>query len=80
VGPIDAEAPPFEVLVPPDQAIAVRRMLQWHAAGRELRLADDGHASSWLTGGLVQPRPVQIPLVTIEPLPGAEPGVGGRLK
>jgi hypothetical protein len=70
----------LDVLVPPDQAIAVRHMLMLHAAGRQLRVAGDGHAVNWLTGRLMQQRPVEIPLVRIEPLPGAESGAGGKLK
>ena len=72
--------PPFEVLVPPDQAIAVRRLLLMHGAGRQFALASDGHAVDEVTGALLELTPIEIPKITIELLPGPEPGVGGKIK
>jgi hypothetical protein len=70
----------LEVLVPPDQAIAVRRLLLMHAAGRRFALASDGHAVDEVKGTLLELAPVEIPRVTIDLLPGPEPGVGGKVK
>jgi hypothetical protein len=75
-----ASGPPFEVLVPPDQAIAVRRLLLMHGAGRRFALASDGHAVDEVTGTLLDLAPIEIPKITIELLPGPEPGVGGKIK
>jgi hypothetical protein len=70
----------FKVLVPPDQAIAVRRLLLMHGAGRRFAVASDGHAVDEVTGTLLEPVPVEIPRITIELLPGSEPGMGGKVK
>jgi len=75
-----ASEPRLEVLVPPDQAIAVRRLLIMHGVGRRFAVAPDGHAVDELTGALLDLAPIQIPQVTIELLPGPEPGVGGKIK
>jgi len=77
---VAASGPRLEVLVPPDQAIAVRRLLIMHGVGRRFAVTPDGHAVDELTGALLDLAPIQIPQVTIELLPGPEPGVGGKIK
>ena len=70
----------LEVLVPPDQAAGVRRLLILHGAGRRFAMTPDGHAVDELTGALQELAPIQIPQITIELLPGTVPGVGGKGK
>jgi hypothetical protein len=70
-----------EVLVPPDEGIALRRLLIALREGRAtvpsagLRGAEDAE------GHLVQPAPIEIPLIKIELLPGTPvAGPGGIVK
>jgi len=70
----------LEVLVPPDQAIAVRRLLLMHGAGRRFAVASDGHAVDDVTGTLLELAPIEIRPIAIELLPGPEPGAGGKIK
>jgi hypothetical protein len=66
-----------EVLVPPDQLNAIRRLM---AAVRKGALASAPAAPTLIdpdTGELIPPKPIEIPLITIEPLPGLPDGKSG---
>ncbi len=55
----------LEVLVPPDQAIAVRRVLAAYAAGLRVTLASNGGTFDVVIGEFPEPAPVQIAPVRI---------------
>jgi hypothetical protein len=70
-----------EVLVPPDEGIAIRRLLLAIREGWAtvpppgLRVMED------VDGHLLEPAPIDIPLIKIEPLPGTPaPDSGGIVK
>jgi hypothetical protein len=66
-----------EVLVPPDQLNAIRRLM---AAVRTGALANAPAAPTLIdpdTGELIPPKPIEIPLITVDPLPGPPDGKSG---
>ena len=68
-----------EVLVPPDQLIAIRRLMAAVRAGRSLSAAPSQVLFDPDTGELLPPKPIEIPLITVDPLPGTPDGrSGGR--
>jgi hypothetical protein len=58
----------LEVLVPPDQAIAVRRVLAAYAAGLRVTMASNGGTFDEGISELQEPAPIQIAPVRIERL------------
>lgn len=68
-----------EVLVPPDQLIAIRRLMAAVRAGSMTTMAASPTLIDPDTGELIPLRPIEIPLITVDPLPGPPDGrSGGR--
>jgi hypothetical protein len=72
--------PRLEVLVPPDEAIAVRRMLAGYVAGRRVSGAPSSHTFDETTGELKEPAPIDIVPVRVDLLPVLETRLTGRDK
>lgn len=70
-----------EVLVPPDEGIAIRKVLKAIRDGRMTVPAPALRAMEDADGHLLEPTPIDIPLIKIELLPGTPvAGSGGREK
>ena len=68
----------LEVMVPPDQLLAIRQLM---STVRETSRREGPPSRTLIdptTGELIPVKPIEIPLITIEPLPGAEGRSGGR--
>ena len=79
---IATAAPPkekvLEVMVPPDQLLVIRQLM---SNARETSRREGPPSRTLIdptTGELIPAKPIEIPLLTIEPLPGAEGRSGGR--
>jgi hypothetical protein len=69
----------FEVLVPPDQLIAIRQLMSSARTGTGGTVAPPPTLIDPETGQLIAPKPIEIPLITVTPLPGDPEGrSGGR--
>ena len=66
-----------EVLVPPDQLIAIRRLMASVRAGTLTNAPAAPTLIDPETGELIPPKPIEIPLITVDPLPGSPDGKGG---
>ena len=73
---VDPPRRELEVLVPDDQRVALMRLL---AALREGRAAVPPGAPiiDEITGELLRPTPLEMPPITVEPLPGTPDNAGG---
>jgi hypothetical protein len=70
-----------EVLVPPDEGIALRKLLIAVREGRAVVPAQGLRAAEDADGHLLEPTPIDIPLIKIELLPGTPvAGSGGTVK
>jgi hypothetical protein len=70
-----------EVLVPPDQLIAIRRLMAAVRNGAQPNMAPSPMLIDPDTGELIPLKPIEIPLITVDPLPGSPDGrSGGREK
>ena len=70
----------LEVLVPPDEGIALRKLLLALREGRAT-VPSLGRATEDADGHLLEPTPIAIPSIKIELLPGTPVGgSGGRVK
>src|SRR5262249_52500703 len=67
----------LEVLVPPDQLNAIRQLMNAVRTGAVKEMAPAPEVIDPVTGELIQPKPLEIPLITIEPLPGVAEGRSG---
>lgn len=67
----------LEVLVPPDQLNAIRQLMSAVRTGEVKQMAPAPVLIDPETGELIKPKPIEIPLITIEPLPGAVEGRSG---
>lgn len=67
----------LEVLVPPDQLNAIRQLMSAVRTGAVKEMAPAPELIDPVTGELIQPKPIEIPLITVEPLPGPEGRSGG---
>jgi len=71
----------LEVLVPPDEGIALRKLLMAVRDGRAVVPAPGVRAMEAADGHLLEPTPIEIPLIKIELLPGTPvAGSGGTVK
>jgi hypothetical protein len=78
MSPVAASRPhELEVLVPPDQGIAVRRMLAAFRDGRVIAPPAEPIFDE-ATGELIRPTVAEIPLIVVTPLPGPPESSGGR--
>ncbi len=69
----------LEVLVPQDQLIAIRRLMAAVRAGAQPNLPASPVMFDPETGELIPVKPIEIPLITVDPLPGTPDGrSGGR--
>ena len=69
----------LEVLVPPDQLIAIRQLMSSLRTGREAQVAPPPTLIDPDTGKLMTLKPIEFPLIAVTPLPGdAERRSGGR--
>lgn len=76
-----ARNPEPEVLVPTDQLIAIRRLMASVRAGMRVDLPTSPTVIDPETGELIPLKPIEIPLITVDPLPGDPNGrSGGREK
>ena len=69
--------PELEVLVPMDQMDAIRRLMASVRTGAVKDMPASSSAVDPDTGELIKPKPIEIPLITIEPLPGTVEGRSG---
>jgi hypothetical protein len=70
-----------EVLVPPDEGIALRKLLVAVREGRAIVPAQGSRPAEDADGHMLEPTPIDIPSIKIELLPGTPvAGSGGRLK
>ena len=67
----------FEVLVPTDQLDAIRQLMSAVRSGAVKEMAPAPVLIDPETGELVKPKPIEIPLITVEPLPGTVEGRSG---
>jgi hypothetical protein len=72
-----AARPELEVLVPTDQLDAIRRLMSSVRTGAVKDMPASASAIDPDTGELMKPKPIEIPLITIEPLPGTVEGRSG---
>jgi hypothetical protein len=72
-----ATKPELEVLVPTDQMDAIRRLMNSVRSGAVKEMPALASAVDPDTGELIKPKPIEIPLITIEPLPGTVEGRSG---
>ncbi len=78
--PVVAAAAPRaepEVLVPPDQLIAIRRLMASVRAGARPNLPASPTLFDPDTGELIPLKPIEIPLIVVDPLPGGPDGRSG---
>ena len=69
----------LEILVPPDQLMGIRRLMSSMRTGDGVPVAPPATLIDPDTGELIKPRPIEIPLITVTPLPGDPEGrSGGR--
>jgi len=69
----------LEVLVPPDQLMGIRRLMAAVRGGARPNLPASPALIDPDTGELITPKPLDIPLITVDPLPGSPDGrSGGR--
>jgi hypothetical protein len=79
VGPAAARRTEPEVLVPPDQLNAIRRLMAAVRAGEAAGLPQAPTLIDPDTGELIPPKLIEIPLIVVDPLPGTPDGrSGGR--
>ena len=79
--PVVAAAPTreTEILVPPDQLIGIRQLMASVRRGADLQVAPPQTLIDPVTGELIAPKLIEIPLITVTPLPGDPEGrSGGR--
>lgn len=67
----------LEVLVPPDQLNAIRQLVHAVRAGAVNGMPESAPLIDPETGELIKPKPIEIPLITVEPLPGTVEGRSG---
>ena len=69
----------LDVLVPPDQLIAIRQLMASQRTRGDSQVALPQMLIDPETGNLLTPKPIEIPLITVTPLPGdPERRSGGR--
>jgi hypothetical protein len=71
------EGPDLKVLVPPDQLIAIRQLMAAVRAGSVKEMPETQTVIDPITGELIKPKPIEIPLIIVEPLPGTVEGRSG---
>ena len=74
-----APKPETEMLVPPDQLMGIRQLMASVRRGADVQVAPSPTLFDPDTGELIKPKPIEIPLITVTPLPGDPEGrSGGR--
>ena len=71
------EGPDLKVMVPPDQLNAIRQLMAAVRAGSVTEMPETQSVIDAVTGELIQPKPIEIPLINVEPLPGTVEGRSG---
>jgi hypothetical protein len=67
----------LDVLVPPDQLNAIRQLMSAVRTGGVKTMPDSAPLIDPETGEIATPKPIEIPLITVEPLQGAVEGRSG---